>query len=147
MSNLANGSVLKGILLDSADEARERAFAPYSEYKVGASLLTNEGIFTGCNIEVSGRSTSVHAEMLAFFKAVEQGATEFDIMAVSVETGDNEVVGPCGLCQHTMAQFTDNLTIVEHDGEGGTEVFELQDLIGDGYSPSTRHNDKVTDTQ
>lgn len=125
-------------LMDQAREARERAFAPYSEYKVGAALLADGEVFQGANIEVSGRSTSIHAEMMAAFRAVFEGARDFEIIAISPqgETG----VAPCGLCQHTLAQFTEDLRILEDTGPDNEFVeYTLEELIGPAYRPSTRH--------
>ena len=124
-------------LIQDARKAREKAFCPYSEYPVGAAVETDEGVFTGANIEVSGRSTSVHAEMLAFFQAVYNGAEEFHKMAVSPKNQSGEAI--CGLCQHTVAQFTDELLIIEDCGEEDPETYKLSKLIGPAYSPSTRH--------
>jgi len=124
-------------LIQKAKKAREKAFCAYSEYPVGAAVKTDEGIFTGANIEVSGRSTSVHAEMLAFFQAVYNGAEKFQKMAVSPKNQSGEAI--CGLCQHTVAQFTDELLIIEDCGEEPPETYLLSELIGSAYSPSTRH--------
>lgn len=130
-------------LLRQARDARDRAFAPYSEYAVGAALLTDRGVYQGANIEVSGRSTSVHAEMLAAFTAVFDGAQDFRALAISPEgeTG----VAPCGLCQHTLAQFCDDLRILEDAGDEEPVEYSLQELIGPAYRPSTRHPDTVGD--
>ena len=124
-------------LIQDAREAREKAFCPYSEYPVGAAVETDDGVFTGANIEVSGRSTSIHAEMLAFFQAVYNEAEEFRKMAVSPKNQSGEAI--CGLCQHTVAQFTDELLIIEDCGEEDPETYQLSELIGPAYSPSTRH--------
>jgi len=130
-------------IMEKAREARSRAFAPYSEYEVGAAVLTEEGIFMGANVEVSGRSTSIHAEMMAMFNAVFNGATKFYTMAVSPQDQNGDVA-PCGLCQHTISQFTNELEILEDAGEEGDHSkFWLSELIGDGYSASTRHFDTL----
>lgn len=130
--------IKKGELIEEARSAREKAFAPYSEYPVGAAVETDTGVFQGSNIEVSGRSTSVHAEMLAFFKAVHAGAEEFYRMAVSPKNQTGEAI--CGLCQHTVAQFTNELLIIEDCGDVEYEEYYLSELIGPAYSPSTRHS-------
>jgi len=124
-------------LVEQARRNRERAFAPYSEYAVGTALLTDTGVYDGANIEVSGRVTSIHAEMLAAFNAVFDGASEFHVLAVSPagETG----VAPCGLCQHTLAQFCNDLRIIEDVGDAEPVEYHLTDLIGPAYSPTTRH--------
>jgi cytidine deaminase len=132
-----DGQVAKQ-LIDKARKARDSAYCPYSEYPVGAALLTDKGIFTGVNVEVSGRSTSVHAEMMVAFKAVEAGAKEFVCLAVSPKGQTGEA--PCGLCQHTLSEFTDDLRIVEDTGEGSFHTeYTLKDLIGPAYSAATRH--------
>jgi len=120
-------------LMQQARTAREHAFAPYSDYAVGAAILTDKGVFTGANIEVSGRSTSIHAEMFAVFNAVYAGATEYRTLAVSPKglTG----VAICGLCQHTLAQFTDNLRILEDIGDDDPVEYELKELTGVTGSP------------
>lgn len=130
-------------LIRAARSARETAFAPYSNYEVGAAVLTDVGMFEGANVEVSGRSTSIHAEMLAMYNAVRNGATEFYGMAVSPQDQSGDVA-PCGLCQHTMSQFTEELRIIEDAGDNGDHgIFWLSELIGDGYSASTRHMDTL----
>ncbi|WP_153952970.1 cytidine deaminase family protein [Halosegnis longus] len=122
-------------LISIADQAREKAFAPYSEFTVGAAIKTEQGTYHGANIEVSGRQTSIHAEAMAIFSAVMAGASEFSHMVVSSARTE----APCGLCQHTLTQFTDTLdiTVVGEDGE--SESYELSELTGDAYTATTRH--------
>ena len=124
-------------LMEAARDARTKAFAPYSEYAVGAALLANGEVYQGANVEVSGRSTSVHAEMMAAYNAVMDGSFEFETLAVSPQglTG----VAICGLCQHTVAQFCDDLRILEDVGDDEPVEYSLEELIGPAYSPSTRH--------
>ncbi len=131
-------------LVRLARKARRKAFAPHSNFPVGAALLTEKGVYLGGNVEVSGRSTSVHAEMLAAYKAAFEGAEEFKVMSVSTPRQSNDT-GPCGLCQHTLSQFTDELRIIEDGGDGEHGIFYLSELIGDGYSASTRHPEYVND--
>ena len=128
-------------LMQAARDARLKAFAPYSEYRVGAALLADGEIFQGANVEVSGRSTSVHAEMMAAYRAVMARAFPFEALAVSPDglTG----VAICGLCQHTLAQWTDDLRILEDVGDDDPVEYSLAELIGPAYSPSTRHADIV----
>lgn len=127
-------------LVEEAREAKDKAFAPYSEYPVGAAVETDKGVFQGCNMEVSGRVTSIHAEMFAFFRAEFHGATEYHKLAVSAGEGSKEFI--CGLCQHTIAQFTEDILIIEDTGDGTAEMM-LSELIGPAYSPSTRHDQHV----
>jgi cytidine deaminase len=134
-------------LVKVARESKASAFAPYSEFQVGASLLTEQGVYTGANIEISGRSTSVHAEMLAAYKAVQDGAEEFQVMAISAGETPSGDIAPCGLCQHTLSQFTEELRILEDAGDEEPEEYSLLELIGDGYSASTRHFDQIRDKE
>lgn len=117
-------------LLDVAKDARAKAYAPYSEFTVGAVVETEKGTFKGANIEVSGRNTSVHAEMMAMFNAVMAGAETFRRIAIAC---DSEA-GPCGLCLHTINEFTDDMTIVvERDGKPYS--FLLSEEYNHAYKP------------
>ena len=80
-------------LIDLANEARRRAYAPYSKYRVGAALRTKSGrIFTGVNIENAAYPTSMCAERTAVFKAVSEGERDFELIAVVTDNGGS----PCG---------------------------------------------------
>ena len=99
-------------LLELAHEARERAYAPYSHYAVGAALLTKDGrVYQGCNIENASFSATNCAERTAFFKAVYDGCYDFAAIAVvggpagkPVQAQD-EPSGPCGVCRQVMQEF------------------------------------------
>lgn len=97
----------KDKLMEEAKLAREKAYVPYSKFKVGAALLTADGqIIHGCNIENSGYSMTNCAERTAFFKAVSEGIMNFKALAV---TGDTEgPISPCGACRQVMAEFCDS---------------------------------------
>lgn len=92
-----------------ADEARKKAYAPYSGITVGAALLTKSGkVYTGANIENAAFSPSVCAERVAFFDAIHSG--ERDFLAIAVAGGDEgkkpkEIFSPCGVCRQVMAEF------------------------------------------
>ena len=94
-----------------AKEAMERAYAPYSNCKVGAALLCADGtVYQGCNIENSSFLASVCAERVAFFKAVSDGKSVFS--AIAVCSGKNGVISysfpPCGVCRQVMTEFCDS---------------------------------------
>lgn len=133
-------------LVRIARKAKGDAFAPHSDFSVGASLFTDEGIFTGANVEISAIQP-IHAEQLAIAKAVTDGADEFHAMAISAGDDPTGDVAPCGLCQHTMSQFTEELRILEDAGENKPTEYWLSELIGDGYSASVRHFDEVKDKE
>jgi cytidine deaminase len=103
------------LLIDLAREARRRAYAPYSNYQVGAVLRTRSGrIFTGCNIENAAYPTSMCAERTAIFKAVSEGENEFDVIAVVTPNGGM----PCGSCRQVMAEFGLDTRVLVADAEG-----------------------------
>jgi len=96
-------------LIRLAFEAREKAYAPYSHWKVGAALLCKDGkVYQGCNIENSGFTATVCAERTAFFKAISEGVYDFEKIAI---VGGDEKLGsqgyctPCGVCRQVMSEF------------------------------------------
>jgi cytidine deaminase len=102
-------------LIDLANEARRRAYVPYSNYQVGAALRTRSGrIFTGCNVENAAYPTSMCAERVAIFKAVSEGEKEFEVIAVVTPNGGT----PCGGCRQVMAEFGLDTLVLVADGEG-----------------------------
>ena len=102
-------------LLELAIEARKGSYSPYSNFKVGAALLTRSGkVYTGCNIENAAFSPTVCAERVAIFKAISEG--ERDFVAIAVVGGASEdpdpSVAPCGVCRQVLAEFCDKDTPV-----------------------------------
>jgi cytidine deaminase len=103
------------LLIDLAQEARRRAYAPYSNFPVGAVLRTRSGrIFTGCNVENAAYPASMCAERTAIFKAVSEGEKEFDVIAVVSSTGGT----PCGGCRQVMAEFGLDTLVLVADTDG-----------------------------
>lgn len=102
-------------LLDLASEARRRAYAPYSGYKVGSALRTRSGrIFTGVNVESAAYPTTMCAERVAVYKAVSEGELEFEAIAVVTENGGT----PCGGCRQVLAEFGLETIVLIGDGNG-----------------------------
>ena len=99
---------MKQTLIEKAKEAMKSAYAPYSKFKVGAALLCDDGsIYTGCNIENASFSPTVCAERVAIFKAVSEGETEFEAIAIAGGANDSPEgeCPPCGVCRQVMAEF------------------------------------------
>lgn len=94
-------------LLKLAHEARERAYAPYSNFKVGAALLARDGsVYLGCNIENSSYSPTICAERTAFVKAISEGVRDFEAIAIVGGEKDARLVCyPCGICRQFMSEF------------------------------------------
>jgi len=96
-------------LIQKAIEMRSQALAPYSDYKVGAAILTKSGrIFGGCNIENSSYSLTMCAERVALFKAVSEGETKFKALSVST----NNAGMPCGACRQVIWDICGNISIL-----------------------------------
>lgn len=93
-------------LIKEAKNIRDKAYVPYSEFPVGAALLTKSGkIYTGCNIENAAYSVTCCAERVAIFRAIADGVLEFAEMAVVADT--DRPVPPCGSCRQVMSEFFD----------------------------------------
>jgi len=102
-------------LIDQARTARDRAYAPYSNYFVGAAVHTRSGrVFTGCNVESAAYPTSMCAERVAIFKAVSEGERDFDTIAVVTSNGGT----PCGGCRQVMAEFALGAVVLIADADG-----------------------------
>jgi len=113
-------------LLTAAREARERAYAPYSEFAVGAAVETADGsVYAGCNVEVANYSNSLHAEEVAVGKAASEGHRALERVAVSAPSSPG--LTPCGMCRQTLAEFGDGGTTVLCD-EGADAAPTTHDL-------------------
>lgn len=127
-------------LIRAAVSMLDRSYAPYSHFRVGAALLSEEGqIFTGCNIENAAYTPSSCAERTAFFKAVSEGVREFS--AICIVGGMNGILtdytAPCGVCRQVMMEFCrpETFRIILAKGEDDYKVFRLADLMPEGFGP------------
>jgi cytidine deaminase len=119
-------------LVRQAIEARRRAYVPYSSFPVGASLLTRSGkIFTGCNIENASYGLTVCAERVAILKAVSEGETEFEALAVATNIGGS----PCGACRQVMAEFALDMPVLIADLNGQITPLSVADLLPLAFTP------------
>jgi len=97
-------------LIKAAKKARLRAYAPYSDWQVGAALKSKEGkIYSGCNIENAAYGLSMCAERVALFKAVSEGVTDFE--ALVLVSDREEPAAPCGACRQVLAEFALTLPV------------------------------------
>ena len=120
--------------------AREKAYTPYSHFKVGAALLAKSGtIYHGCNIENAAYTPTNCAERTAFFKAVSEGEREFSAIAIVAgpENGVLAFTSPCGVCRQVMAEFCDPDTfqIIMGTEEDALKVYRLKELLPLGFGP------------
>ena len=119
-------------LIATAKEYRERAYVPYSKFKVGAAVLAKSGkIYGGCNIENASYPVTNCAERTAIFKAVSEGERELEAIAVIADTEDP--CSPCGACRQVMAEFRIP-RIIMTNLKGDTKVVSLEELLPYAFS-------------
>lgn len=115
-------------MIELAKEASEKAYSPYSNYKVGASLLTKNGkIYTGCNIENASFGATICAERVAIFKAISEGENNFEMIAIYVGDEKN-LPSPCGICRQVMMEFSPDLKLILSNGND-YKIYNLEDLL------------------
>jgi len=120
-------------LIKKAEEARERAHAPYSGFTVGAALLTVSGaVFTGCNVENASFGATICAERVAVGSMVAAGEKEIAAIAVVAGKEGERASGvvPCGICLQVLAEFAKPLTpVITLDEKGGLNLTTLSELL------------------
>jgi len=118
-------------LVARASQARERAYAPYSGYKVGAALLArSERVYTGCNVENAVYPLTTCAERVVVVKAVSEGEREFVALAVSTRNGG----APCGACRQTLREFGADIIVLIADATGAYRETTVAALLPDSFS-------------
>lgn len=119
-------------LVDRAIEARTKAYAPYSRFKVGAALLGKSGkIYLGCNVEIASFGLTCCAERTAIFKAVSEGEQEFEAIAVATSNG----VTPCGACRQVLNEFAPELIIYTANLQGRIKTTSIRKLLPSAFTP------------
>ncbi len=121
-------------LIKLANEVRQRAYVPYSNYPVGAVIRTKSGrIYTGVNIENAAYPHTMCAERVAIFKAVSEGETEFEVIAVVTNNGGS----PCGGCRQVMSEFGLDTVVLIADGEGKLQKeLTVSELLPEAFTPA-----------
>lgn len=123
-------------LLEAAQKASERAYAPFSRFHVGAAVLTSDGrVFTGCNVENSSYGLTNCAERTAIFSAVAEGAVsvEHDLVAVAVVNRDGVPCSPCGACRQVIFEFGPDAVILYRANGGEVTEAITRDLLPNGF--------------
>ena len=127
-------------MIQEAIAQLDYAYTPYSNFKVGAALLTKENkMYTGCNIENAAYGPSNCAERTAFFKAVSEGEREFQ--AICIVGGQKgiltEFTAPCGVCRQVMMEFCDpkEFQIILAIDKENYQIFTLEELLPKGFGP------------
>ena len=121
-------------LIGSAQEASKGVYAPYSNYHVGAALLTSAGnIYLGANVENAAYPSSMCAERVAVFKAVTENDRKFEAMAIVTRDGGF----PCGQCRQVLSEFGLDTIIIVADNKGQViEETTIRDLLPGAFGPS-----------
>lgn len=115
-------------LIESAKKVREMAYAPFSNFKVGAAVRTKNGkIYTGCNVESASYGLTVCAERIAIWKAVSEGEREF--VRVSVVADTEELTPPCGVCRQIIWEFCGDIPVTFSNLKGKTETVQMSELL------------------
>ena len=122
-------------LIEAARQVRERAYAPYSGFPVGAALLGRSGrVYAGCNVENASYPLTTCAERTAVTRAVAEGEREFAAIAVVTATGAT----PCGACRQILREFggpEGALRVLVADLEGNVQTFTIEELLPAGFTP------------
>lgn len=124
-----------GELLEKARQVRERAYAPYSGFPVGAALLGPSGqVYTGCNVENAAYPLTTCAERAAVAKAISEGERQFEAIAIVTSTGAT----PCGACRQILREFggpEGDLRVLVGDLEGNVRTFTIKELLPASFTP------------
>ena len=120
-------------LLECARAAMRQAYAPYSNFKVGAALLTSEGqIFSGCNVENASYGLTNCAERTAIFSAVAHNGPGLTIRAITVVNDQEMPCSPCGACRQVIYQFGSEVTVI-FLGANGFKELPISELLPEGF--------------
>ena len=120
-------------LVALAKKAMKHAYAPYSQFQVGAALLAKDGrVFTGCNVENASYGATNCAERTAVFKAVSEGCREFEAIAIVASSGDH--IPPCGICRQVLAEFMPEGKVILDSDEKGMVTYLVRELIPLGFT-------------
>lgn len=124
------------VLVEAASVARERAYAPYSRFRVGAALLADDGrVFSGCNVENSSYPAGICAERGALAHAVVSGARGFSTIVVSTEA--DQPTPPCGICRQVLVEFAPLLTVVSVTTGGLSARWTMAELLPAPFTPAS----------
>ena len=115
-------------LAKAARDIKRYAFSPFSKFKVGAAILTEDGkIFSGCNIENSSYGLTICAERVAIFNAVSSGALKFT--AIAIVSDDPDFTPPCGACRQVLLELAGNIDFVMMDSKNRYKIMKLTSLL------------------
>jgi cytidine deaminase len=130
----SSGEALADDLVAAAREARERAYAPYSNFTVGAGVLAGGRIYSGANVENASYGLSMCAERVAATTAVAAG--ERAIEAVAVVGSATKPTPPCGACRQFLSEFGPDMLVVVETSDGERETWRMSEVLPHAFGPS-----------
>ena len=114
-----------------AEEIQKNAYAPYSDFRVGAALLCGDGtVYTGVNIENASYGATICAERCAIFKAVSDGKKDFVKIAITSSSGDFTL--PCGICRQVMSEFMEDGSVIVTNGKE-IKSYKVTELLPESF--------------
>jgi cytidine deaminase len=133
MRNTKVSAAMRERLLRSARAVMKNAYVPFSNFRVGAAILTAKGkVFVGCNVENSSYGMTNCAERTAIFSAVAEDGPELEILAVAVVNGQGVPCSPCGACRQVIYEFGPD-AVIFYDGKKGPKQSPITDLLPEGF--------------
>jgi coenzyme F420-0:L-glutamate ligase/homotetrameric cytidine deaminase len=131
-------------LIEEAKKARERSYAPYSGFRVGAALLAKSGmVYAAANVENASSGAAICAERAAIAKAVSEGLRDFEALAVVAEA--EEPVGPCGICRQTLLEFGEEIRVIMANTRGDAEIATVAELLPKGFTRKSLEQPRKAD--
>jgi cytidine deaminase len=133
---LAAGGRTLTMLTERARAAMDRAYAPYSQFKVGAALLAADGSVTeGCNVENASYPAGLCAERAAVASAIARGVREFSAIVIATEAA--QPTPPCGICRQVLMEFAPRLVVVSVTRAGADARWTMSELLPDAFTPTS----------
>ncbi len=134
--------LLDNQLVESAKSAREFAVASFSNFRVGAALVSDTNvIFTGCNIENATYGLTVCAERVAIWKALSEGARKFKRIALVADT--ETLTPPCGACRQLIWEFCGDVAVVLANLRGDVDIYQMHDLLPHAFDATLLHKPEL----
>lgn len=128
-------------LIEIAEKAMEQAYVPYSKFRVGAALVTEDDkVITGCNIENASFGGTNCAERTALFKAISEGHKKFKKIAITSDSSN--FTYPCGICRQVLSEFGLNMEVIVANNKGGYKVHKLSELLPYAFTNEDMEGDK-----
>jgi cytidine deaminase len=136
VDELAAGSRTRTVLTERAMAAMERAYAPYSGFRVGAALLAVDGSITeGCNVENASSPAGICAERAAVSAAIARGVRDFTAIVIATEA--ERPTPPCGMCRQVMMEFAPRLEVLSVTRGGADARWTMSDLLPEAFTPTS----------